>query len=132
VWLDESGIYPAERWEPALQRAIEGSDAFIFVISPDSAASPECRRELEHALSRNKRVIPVVARSTDRELLPSGQGAARQVRMGPAGSPEALPALPRRTNQLSIHRIEAKKFGEMCCGVLFRIGHGWAWPSFVW
>jgi hypothetical protein len=88
VWLDESGIYPAERWEPALQRAIEGSDAFIFVISPDSAASPECRRELDHALSFNKRVIPVVARSSDRELLPSGQGAARQVRMGPAGSPE--------------------------------------------
>jgi WD40 repeat protein len=75
VWLDESEIHPAERWEPALRRAIEGSDAFIFVISPDSAASPECRKELGHALGLNKRVIPVVASSTDRNLLPSGLGA---------------------------------------------------------
>jgi WD40 repeat protein len=74
VWLDESGIHPAERWKPALQRAIEGSDAFIFVMSPDSAASRECRTELDHALSLNKRVIPVVARPIDRDMLPPGLG----------------------------------------------------------
>jgi hypothetical protein len=39
VWLDESGIHPAERWKSALQRAIEGSDAFIFVISTTSLRS---------------------------------------------------------------------------------------------
>src|SRR5260221_1686859 len=60
VWQDESSIRPAERWELALRRAIEGSDAFIFVISSDSAASPECRKELDHALTLNKRVVPVV------------------------------------------------------------------------
>ncbi len=75
VWLDESGIHPAERWEPALQRAIEGSDAFIFVMSAYSAVSPECRSELDHALRLNKRIIPVVASSIDREMLPSGLGA---------------------------------------------------------
>jgi WD40 repeat protein len=74
VWLDESGIHPAERWKPALQRAIEGSDAFIFVMSPDSAASRECRTELDHALSLNKRVIPVVARLIDRDMQPPGLG----------------------------------------------------------
>jgi WD40 repeat protein len=72
VWQDESGIRPAERWELALRRAIEGSDAFIFVISPDSAASPECRKELDHALTLNKRVVPVVASSADRKMLPAG------------------------------------------------------------
>ncbi len=74
VWLDESGIWPAERWKSALQRAIEGSDTFIFVISADSAASRECRTELDHAVSLNKRVIPVVASSVDRDTLPPGLG----------------------------------------------------------
>jgi WD40 repeat protein len=74
VWQDESGIQPAERWKPALQRAIDASDAFIFVMSPDSASSRECRTELDHALSINKRVIPVVARPIDREMLPPGLG----------------------------------------------------------
>src|SRR6266567_4051093 len=74
AWLDESGIHPAERWKPALQRAIEGSDTFIFVISAYSAASRECRTELDHALSLNKRVIPVVARPVDRNMLPPGLG----------------------------------------------------------
>src|SRR5208282_5542016 len=74
VWLDESGIHPAERWKPALQRAIENSDAFIFVMSADSAASRECRAELEHALTLNKRVIPVVASSIDRDMLPPRLG----------------------------------------------------------
>ncbi len=69
VWLDESGIHPAERWKSALQRAIEGSDTFIFVISAYSAASRECRTELDHAVSLNKRVIPVVA---NRNTLPPG------------------------------------------------------------
>src|SRR6266566_2189675 len=72
VWLDESGIHPAERWKPALQRAIEGSDTFIFVISAYSAASRGCRTELDHAVSLNKRVIPVVASSVDRNTLPPG------------------------------------------------------------
>ena len=70
VWLDESGIHPAERWKPALQRAIEDSDSFIFAISPHSATSAECRKEFDYAVKLNKRIIPVVASLTDRKLLP--------------------------------------------------------------
>jgi TIR domain len=70
VWLDESGIHPAERWKPALRHAIEGSDSFIFVISPHSASSDECRKEFDYAVGLNKRIIPVVASLVDRELLP--------------------------------------------------------------
>src|SRR4030088_3733968 len=53
IWLDESGIRPAERWELALRRAIEGADAFVFVISTHSAESAECRKELRHPLHLN-------------------------------------------------------------------------------
>ena len=39
VWVDVNGIRDAEVFPVALRRAIEGSDAFVFVISPDSVAS---------------------------------------------------------------------------------------------
>ena len=79
VWLDESRIRPAERWAVALRRAIEGSDAFVFVMSPDSAVSPECRKEFEHALALNKRVVPAVARAVDRNQLPEQLAALQFV-----------------------------------------------------
>ncbi len=70
IWVDEKGIRPAERWESALRRAIEGADAFVFVISPHSAQSPECGTELEHAFALNKRVVPVVAQWVEPSTLP--------------------------------------------------------------
>ena len=36
VWVDVDGIRDAEVFPEALRRAIESSDAFVFVISPDS------------------------------------------------------------------------------------------------
>ena len=49
VWLDTEGIEAGEVFPLALQRAIEGSDAFVFVITPDSVASRFCTQEIEHA-----------------------------------------------------------------------------------
>ena len=64
------------------------TDAFIFVISSHSAASPECRKELDHALALDKRVVPVVASMIDRTKLPAGLPAfqfvpPRERRMSP-------------------------------------------------
>jgi WD40 repeat protein len=70
AWQDESGILPAERWRPALRHSIEGADAFVFVMTPHSAVSPECRMELDYALSLNKRVIPVAAGAVGVDALP--------------------------------------------------------------
>ena len=70
AWQDESGILPAERWRPALRHSIEGADAFVFVMTPHSAVSPECRMELDYALSLNKRVIPVAAGPVGVDALP--------------------------------------------------------------
>jgi hypothetical protein len=74
VWQDESGILPAERWRPALVRAIESADAFVFVMTPHSAASAECRAELDYAFRLNKRVIPVAASGVSRSTLPPQLG----------------------------------------------------------
>src|SRR5262249_55149551 len=60
------GIQPSEDWMKAIHAAIEGADAFIFVVSPDSvAAASVCAREIEHALAHNKRMIPIVCRDVD-------------------------------------------------------------------
>jgi WD40 repeat protein len=49
-------------WRAEIRSAIEGSDKFIFVISPDSLASQPCADELSHAVELNKQVIPVLRR----------------------------------------------------------------------
>jgi WD40 repeat protein len=44
---------------------VEAANAFVFVISPDSVASPECAKEIELALAANKRIVPLLHRPVD-------------------------------------------------------------------
>src|SRR6185503_8149856 len=62
VWVDWEDIPPATDWLEQIFRGIEGSDAFIFLVSPDSAASEVCKVEVGHASKNSKRIIPVVLR----------------------------------------------------------------------
>jgi WD40 repeat protein len=70
VWLDEQGILPASSWAQDLKEAIEGADTFIAVISPEWVASVECRKELDHAATLSKRIIPLNLSATAFEQLP--------------------------------------------------------------
>jgi TIR domain len=54
VWVDVDGIRDAEVFPDALRRAIESSDAFVFVISPDAVRSEFCEQEVAHAAALNK------------------------------------------------------------------------------
>lgn len=71
VWIDESDIPSGSRWREELERAIETSDAFVFLLSPESAGSEHCRRELAHAVELNKRILPVRVRETPEEGAPA-------------------------------------------------------------
>jgi WD40 repeat protein len=62
VWVDWESIPPAVDWLEQIFRGIEESDAFIFLISPDSIASEVCKVELNWAAQNNKRIIPIVLR----------------------------------------------------------------------
>jgi WD40 repeat protein/cell division protein FtsB len=62
VWVDWESIPPAVDWLEQIFRGIEESDAFIFLISPDSIASEVCKVELNRAAQNNKRIIPIVLR----------------------------------------------------------------------
>ena len=49
VWVDWESIPPAVDWLEQIFRGIEESDAFIFLISPDSIASEVCKVEINRA-----------------------------------------------------------------------------------
>ena len=68
VWVDWEDIPPAVDWLEQIFRGIEGSDAFIFLISPDSVASEVCNVEVGRAAQNNKRIIPVVVRDVDPKI----------------------------------------------------------------
>src|SRR5262245_26058891 len=62
TWVDWEDIPLTADWFQEIQRAIDAAHTFIFVISPDSVASQVCNQELEYALQRHKRLVPLVRR----------------------------------------------------------------------
>lgn len=70
VWLDIEDIPPASRWTDDLHEGIESADAFVFVISAESVASTECRKELEQAVGLGKRIVPLHYGEVDHAALP--------------------------------------------------------------
>jgi WD40 repeat protein len=70
VWVDVEGIRDGEVFPKALRAAVESSDSFVFVISPDAVASTFCAQEVDHAVELGKRIIPVVHRRVADEEVP--------------------------------------------------------------
>lgn len=65
AWVDWQGILPTEAWLRKIHDAIDAASAFVFVISPDSAASRVCNEEIDHAVAQRKRLIPVLHREVE-------------------------------------------------------------------
>lgn len=70
LWVDWEGIPPSADWMREIEAAIDAAEAFVFILSPDAAASAVCQRELAHAVAQNKRLLPVVCRDTDTAAVP--------------------------------------------------------------
>jgi WD40 repeat protein len=71
LWLDTEGIADGQVFPEALRQAIEASDSFVFVITPESVTSPYCTQEIDHAHSMGKRILPVLRQSVpDADLHP--------------------------------------------------------------
>jgi WD40 repeat protein len=74
-WVDWEDIPPTAEWLAEIYRAIEGAQAILFVIAPDSACSRVCALELAHAIRHHKRLIPIVRRTTDVDSVPDALAA---------------------------------------------------------
>ena len=71
VWVDREKIEAASDWAQRIDRGINASKAFVFVITPESARSAECLHELDQAVELHKLIVPVVLREVaDRHELP--------------------------------------------------------------
>jgi len=70
TWIDWQDIPPSADWLAEVYEAIEGADAFVFVISETSLGSEICGLEIAHATKHNKRLIPIVIKDVEAEQVP--------------------------------------------------------------
>jgi WD40 repeat protein len=70
TWIDWQDIPPSADWLAEVYEAIEGADAFVFVISETSLGSEICGLEISHAAKHNKRLIPIVIKDVDAGMVP--------------------------------------------------------------
>lgn len=65
VWWDLTDLRGGDDWLRVIPSAIESSDYFIVVLSPNSAISDWVKKEYTQALSSSKKIIPLMlARSS--------------------------------------------------------------------
>ncbi len=60
VWFDQNDIPLGVDFQNQIDDGLEKSHNFLFVIAPHSINSPYCGKEIELALRRNKRIIPLL------------------------------------------------------------------------
>ncbi len=70
VLVDTADIGAAEIWRKRLADLIRQSDSVIFLISPSSVQSPDCRWELDESERHAKRLFPVRIRETPDSDIP--------------------------------------------------------------
>ena len=65
AWIDWIDIPPTADWWDQIQKGIEASDAFLFLLSPDATMSAVCTQEIDYAIKNGKRLIPLIVRDTN-------------------------------------------------------------------
>ena len=108
-WVDWEDIPPAVGWLEQIFRGIEGSDAFFFLVSPDSVASDVCSVEVGKAEENKKRIIPIVVRDVNtREVkVHPTIGELNWIRLRDVDSFEEALALIKIAIELDIEWVEA-------------------------
>jgi len=74
AWLDTKEIPITAEWLREIFTNIEAADNFLFIISPGSVASPNCRKEIDHAVANNKRMVPIFYLPVPDEAIPEALG----------------------------------------------------------
>lgn len=72
VWDRHYDLATGEDIKEAIAQGIEGSDNFVFLLSPESVQSSHCLEEFNYALTLNKRIIPVLIKSIAQKIIPDG------------------------------------------------------------
>ena len=84
AWVDWKDIPLTAEWQRQILTNIEAADNFVFVISPDSIASNNCKNEIDHAAANNKRIVPIFYRYVADEAIPQSLGKFQRIDFGDA------------------------------------------------
>lgn len=68
--FDQESISTGVDFENEIFKGINGSDNFLFVLSPDAVESEYCEQEVNYAAEQNKRFITVLHRELDPTTMP--------------------------------------------------------------
>ncbi|MEG4484345.1 TIR domain-containing protein [Microcoleus sp. D2_18a_B4] len=69
IWFDQNDIPLGVDFQNQIDDGIEKANNFLFIIAPHSINSPYCGKEIELAIRRNKRIIPLLhVEQIDREI----------------------------------------------------------------
>src|SRR5262245_12488446 len=98
IWVDEEGIPPSAEWMREILAAIEAADCFVYVVTPEAAASEVCALEVRHTLENHKRILPVLRRP-----VAGGQLAAEIERLQWVDLQDDARVEPIRTDPESLH-----------------------------
>ena len=82
AWVDWKDIPLTAEWQQEIFTNIEAAENFVFVISPDSVASVNCGREIDHALTNNKRMVPIFYRVVPDNDIPESLGKFQRIDFG--------------------------------------------------
>lgn len=62
VWFDADYLKPSQQFWKKIEAAIDEAAAFVSLISPISAVSVPCVREIQRALSNEQKIVPILIR----------------------------------------------------------------------
>jgi TIR domain len=70
VWTDEKLVPGTPSWKKAVEIAIESSNCFIILLTPNAKKSNIVEMELTYALAQERIILPVLAVGTNRTAVP--------------------------------------------------------------
>src|SRR5690348_16559007 len=60
VWLDQDNIGAGQRWDMAIERALDAASHVLYIMSKASTQSENVRDELDTAIDSGKIIVPVL------------------------------------------------------------------------
>jgi len=79
AWLDSKDIPLTSEWQQEIFSNIESADNFLFIFSPESVASANCRKEIDRAVANNKRMLPILYRAVADDAVPETLGKFQRI-----------------------------------------------------
>jgi len=60
LWIDQLDIREGDHWDHAAEQALTRAGSLLIIFSPDAVESKNVMGEVSFALSKNKRIVPVL------------------------------------------------------------------------